>query len=98
MPGGCRFGNESRFATFMLVLAAVSGVQRRRLQRAAGIRFGLVPVGTWHEALATIRARPVQLAVVDPLLTGSGGALEIERLRVLFPSLPFILYTTLAPA
>ena len=44
-----------------------------------------------------IRRQPVEIAVVDPLLGGQPRTHEIERLRVLFPSLPLLLYTTLAP-
>src|SRR5437016_1996588 len=82
----------------MLVLAAVPEVQLLKLRRAAGLRFHLAPARTWDDALTTIRTRPVELAVVDPLLGGSASATEISRLRVLFPSLPLALYTTLSPA
>jgi AraC-like DNA-binding protein len=58
----------------------------------------LAHASTWDAALSTIRNRPVELAVVDPLLAGVASATEIERLRVLFPSLPLIIYTTLSPA
>jgi len=81
----------------MLVLAAVSGVQFHKLRRAAAARFTVVHATTWDAVLSAIRSRPVELAVVDPLLTGMASDREIERLRVLFPSLPLILYTTLAP-
>ena len=47
--------------------------------------------------LDSIRSRPVEIAVVDPLLSGEPRGQEIERLRVLFPSLPLILYTALTP-
>jgi AraC-like DNA-binding protein len=57
----------------------------------------LVHARNWDDALAAIRGRPVELAVVDPLLSGVATATEIERLRRLFPSLPLILYTTLNP-
>src|SRR5213596_4147736 len=43
------------------------------------------------------RAAAVRFAVVHPLLTGTASDREIERLRVLFPSLPLILYTSLTP-
>src|SRR5438270_9445181 len=82
----------------MLVLAAVPEVQLLKLRRAAGLRFALAHARTWSDALTTIRTRPVELAVVDPLLAGSASATEISRLRVLFPSLPLALYTTLSPA
>jgi AraC-like DNA-binding protein len=81
----------------MLILAAVPDVQLHKLRRAAATRFTLARALTWGEALSTIRSRPVELAVVDPLLGGTASAQEIERLRVLFPSLPLILYTSLSP-
>src|SRR5438552_8620250 len=82
----------------MLVLAAVPEVQYHKLRRAIAARFPVVHARTWDEALAIIRARPVELAVVDPLLAGTASAREIERLRLLFPSLPLLLYTSLSPA
>src|SRR5207237_1335104 len=82
----------------MLVLAAVPEVQLHKLRRAAGLRFALAHACSWDDALTTIRTRPVELAVVDPLLAGGDSATEISRLRVLFPSLPLALYTTLSPA
>ncbi|HYK83388.1 MAG TPA: helix-turn-helix domain-containing protein [Gemmatimonadales bacterium] len=81
----------------MLVLAAVPDVQHHKVRRAAGARFTVVHALNWDEVLAAIRSRPVELAVVDPLLSGEARSQEIERLRVLFPSLPLILYTTLTP-
>src|SRR2546430_14951435 len=82
----------------MLVLAAVPDVQLLKLRRAAGLRFALAHARTWSDALTTIRTRPVELGVVDPLLAGSASATEISRLRVLFPSLPLARSTTLSPA
>src|SRR5881394_4059274 len=82
----------------MLVLAAVPDVQLHKLRRAAGLRFHLAHARTWDDALTTIRTRPVELAVVDPLLGGTHSGTEISRLSVLFPSLPLALYTTLSPA
>jgi AraC-like DNA-binding protein len=38
------------------------------------------------------------MAVVDPLLGGQARAHGIERIRLLFPSLPLLVYTELAPA
>src|SRR5256712_7724709 len=81
----------------MLVLAAVPDAQLLRLRRATAARFTFVHAAHWGEALAIIRSRPVEVAVVDPLLSGEPRALEIERLRLLFPSLPLILYTSLTP-
>jgi len=76
----------------MLVLAAVSDLQYQRLRSAVAPDFALARAPTWDVALETIRGRPVEIAVVDPMLGGARGQ-EVERLRVLFPSLPLILYT-----
>ncbi len=81
----------------MLVLAAVPEAQFHKLRHAAAVRFPLVHARNWEDAQGAIRGRPVELAVVDPLLTGVASATEIERLRRLFPSVPLILYTTLSP-
>src|SRR5256884_4012773 len=82
----------------MLFLAAAPAAQFHKLRRAAAPRFPVVHAQDWDVALATIRTRPVELAAVDPTLQGSASAHEIERLRLLFPSLPLILYTVLSPA
>jgi len=54
----------------MLVLAAIPDFQLHRLRRAAEGRFEFVRARGWEEALDLIRTRPVELAVVDPLLSG----------------------------
>ncbi|HET7791418.1 MAG TPA: helix-turn-helix domain-containing protein [Gemmatimonadales bacterium] len=82
----------------MLVLAAIPDLQLLKLRRAAAERFAFARAASWGEALDVIRNRPVELAVVDPALGGRASTQEIERLRVLFPSLPFIVYTSLTPA
>src|SRR5207248_1792298 len=79
----------------MLVLAAVPDLQLHRLRRAAGLRFALAHAPTWDDAVTTIRTRPVELAVVDPLLGGTASATETSRLRRLVPSLPLAPYTPL---
>lgn len=82
----------------MLVLGAVPTTQFHKLRRAAAPRFPVAPAPSWDVALATIRTRPVELAVVDPELEGCATSHEIRRLRLLFPSLPLVLYTSLSPA
>lgn len=81
----------------MLVLAAVPEILFHKLSRADEARFSFVHAKSWDAALAAIRGRPVELAVVDPQLSGEARSQEIDRLRVLFPSLPLILYTALTP-
>jgi AraC-like DNA-binding protein len=81
----------------MLVLAAVPDIQYHKLRRAVAVRFAVAHAQSWDAVLTSIRSRPVEIAVVDPLLSGEPRGQEIERLRVLFPSLPLILYTSLTP-
>lgn len=81
----------------MLVLGAIPDVQYHKLRRAAAGQFAFVRALEWGQVLETIRERPVELAVLDPMLGGDPRSQEIERLRQLFPSLPLILYTTLTP-
>ena len=82
-----------------LVLAAVPTERLFRLRSLDPERFIWEAANTWPEAVEAIRARPVQMAVVDPLL---GGGLPrthgIGRIRQFFPSLPLLVYTELAPA
>jgi AraC-like DNA-binding protein len=79
-----------------LVLAAVPR-ERLRCLRAANAGVTLLPVEGWAQAVDAIRARPVEMAVVDPVLGGGPRTHEIERLRLLFPSLPLLIYTALTP-
>jgi AraC-like DNA-binding protein len=68
-----------------------------RLRHAAGHRFQFHPVTGWDEGVQAVLRRPVELGVVDPSLEGDARAQGIQRLRALFPSLPLIVYTGLAP-
>ena len=82
-----------------LLLAAVPTERLFRLRTLDPDRFQWTAVGSWHEAVETIRAKPVEMAVVDPLLgCGDPRSHGIERLRQFFPSLPLVVYTDLTPA
>jgi AraC-like DNA-binding protein len=81
----------------MLVLAAVPQSLVGRLHQAGRHRFAFTTVDSWDGAVDAILHRPLEMAVTDPSLAGEPRAQEIERLRVLFPSLPLILYTRLQP-
>lgn len=70
-----------------------------RLRSLDPDRFVWEAVNTWPEAVEVIRARPVEMAVVDPLLGSITPRTHgIGRLRQFFPSLPLLVYTELAPA
>lgn len=82
----------------MLALAAVPDQLLPRLQFAANGRFRFVATRSWDETLSAILSKPLELGVLDPSLDGRARSQEIERLRVLFPSFPLILYTHFTPA
>ncbi len=70
-----------------------------RLRSLDPARFVWEAVSTWPEAVEAIRAKPVEMAVDDPLLgTSKPRTHGIGRLRQFFPSLPLLVYTELAPA
>jgi AraC-like DNA-binding protein len=80
-----------------LLLAAVTEPRQARLRTLEPDRYAWIPADSWARALSQIRSRPVELAVVDPLLGDEPRPHAIERLRLLFPSLPILVYTELSP-
>jgi len=81
----------------MHVLAAIPKILRPRLGAGLTPAFRLVTVNGWPEAIAAILEEQIDLAVLDPQLDTEPRAHEVERMRVLFPSLPMILYTRMSP-
>jgi len=82
-----------------LLLAAVPTERLFRLRTLDQDRFQWTTAASWPDAVETIRGKPVDMAVVDPLLgTGEPRPHGIERLRLFFPSLPLLVYTDLTPA
>ena len=82
-----------------LLLAAVPAERLFRLRSLDPERFAWEAVNTWPEAVEVIRAKPVEMAVVDPLLGGTAPRTHgIGRIRQFFPSLPLLVYTELTPA
>lgn len=79
------------------ILAAVPAERLLRLRTAASEGYEWIAAATWMQAVTTIRTRPVEMAVVDPMLGGEPRSVEIERLHQHFPSLPLLVYTALAP-
>jgi AraC-like DNA-binding protein len=79
-----------------LLLAAVCEPRQARLRCLDPTRYAWIPGDSWAQALSLIRTRPIELAVVDPLLGDEPRPYAIERLRLLFPSLPLLVYTELS--
>lgn len=79
----------------MLILAAIPRLLQERLARSVGPTFDLEPASDWSGSVDLMLTRPIELAVLDPSLQPGAGIHEIERFRILFPSVPIILYTKL---
>lgn len=81
----------------MLLLAVVPGVRLHQLRTADSKLYEFIGLSAWAEAIDIIRQQPIEAAVLDPMFGEVPHTREIERLRLLFPSLPVLLYTTLSP-
>ena len=79
------------------ILAAVTEARLFRLCAVDPDRYEWLPARNWPDAVAVIRTRAVDLAVVDPLLGQAPRSVEIARLHQHFPSLPLVIYTALTP-
>ena len=63
-----------------------------------GSGHSLTPVFTWGELHATVKHLVTDLVVADPGASGKVEVEHLEELRRQFPSLPVVIYTSLAPA
>jgi AraC-like DNA-binding protein len=81
----------------MLILAVVPNARLHQLRTADPKLYTFIALPSWADVDDTIRHRPVEMVVVDPASGGEFRTREVERLRVLFPSLPVLIYTTLTP-
>lgn len=67
------------------------------LRFAVGRDHTLIPVGSWDELCDVVRRRAVDAAVVDPRVDGTLRPVELQRVMTRYPTLPIVVYTTLAP-
>src|SRR5207237_2263137 len=58
----------------------------------------LTSVFSWAELQATVKRLSTDLVVADPAAAGSVEVEALEDLRRQYPSLPVVVYTSLAPA
>lgn len=78
------------------VVTAVPGHHMGPLRTAEPDRYEFHSIREWTELADAVRNWPVEMAVVDPRWR-SGGLDTLERLRIMFPSLPILIYTGLTP-
>ena len=67
------------------------------LRRVLGDEHVLTAVGGWAELLGAVRQRPIDVLVVDPRADGGSEFEPLYALMERYPSMPVVVYTTLAP-
>jgi AraC-like DNA-binding protein len=68
------------------------------LRIVIGAEHTLTAVFSWAELHATVKHLVTDVVVADPGASGSVEVEALEQLRYLYPSLPVVVYTSLAPA
>lgn len=81
----------------MDVAALLPRLLLSQLKITLGSEHTLSAASSWSELNATIHQRMIDIVVADPCV---GGAADVENLEIIrrhFPSLPVVVYTSLAP-
>lgn len=81
----------------MEVVARLTAPLLAHLQLVLDRAHQLVVADDWTALDRLIRARPIDLAVIDPRADGTARTDEIHALLVAYRSLPIVLYMPLAP-
>jgi AraC-like DNA-binding protein len=68
------------------------------LRIVLGPDHSLTPVFSWSELHATVKHLVTDVVVADPGASGTVEVESLEEIRRQFPSLPVVVYTSLAPA
>jgi len=68
------------------------------LRIVLGSEHSLAPVFSWAELQATVKHLTTDLVIADPAADGTVEVEVLEDLRRHYPSLPVVVYTSLAPA
>ncbi|HWZ61042.1 MAG TPA: AraC family transcriptional regulator [Gemmatimonadaceae bacterium] len=81
----------------MLLLARLSPPMLSHLRIVAGGTHTVLAAPSWPSMAAVLRARPVDIAVVDPCIDGGADTESMRALRVGFPSVAVLVYTAISP-
>ena len=81
----------------MEVAARLSSPLLAHLRRVLGDRNVLTAASGWGELVALVRQRPVDVVVIDPRSDGGPELAPLHALMERYPTLPVVVYTTLAP-
>lgn len=67
------------------------------LRVVLGSEHTLTPVASWHELEAVIQHKMADIVVADPAASGTVQVDMLEQIRRQYPTLPVVVYLTLAP-
>jgi AraC-like DNA-binding protein len=81
----------------MLLLARLSPPMLSHLRIVAGGTHTVLAAPSWPSMAAVLRARPVDIAVVDPCIEGAADTETVRALRTGFPGVPVLVYTSISP-
>lgn len=81
----------------MLLLARLSPPMLSHLRIVAGGAHTVLAAPSWPSMAAVLRARPVDIAVVDPCIEGAADTETVRALRTGFPGVPVLVYTAISP-
>ena len=93
-----QFRDTPRPALRLDVVAFLPRHLLTHLRVVLGSEHSLIAVSGWAELQATVQQRAIDLVVADPGATGTVQVEYLEHLRRQYPSLPVVVYTSLAPA
>jgi AraC-like DNA-binding protein len=79
------------------ILTVLERSLEERWEELVGSDHELRCARTWRAATRVTRSEPIDMLVFDPAVSGPPTAEDAEQFRALFPSLPAMVYTTLAP-
>jgi AraC-like DNA-binding protein len=65
------------------------------LRAVLGAEHLLIPTSDWADLHTSVQNRMVDVAVVDPAVTGSVHVETLQSIREAYPSLPVVIYTVL---
>jgi AraC-like DNA-binding protein len=68
------------------------------LRVVLGSEHTLTPVASWHELESVIQHKMADVVVADPAASGTVQVEALELIRRQYPTLPVVVYLTLAPA
>ncbi len=79
----------------MLVVARLTPAMLSHLRIVAGDEHTVLAASSWPALAGVLRARPVEVTVVDPCVDGSADTEAVRAIRAGFPAVAVLVYTNI---